>query len=194
MFQFPDYLCLIDIETTDQSLGEPEIIEIAGLRLFPEGSRSPLYSKLVRPDLHLVSKFNLSGITVDELEGAESWMESWRDFADYTCFNKYILASWGISGDVSILKSEYKKVNIGYPHNERVFDVLSMAQTVCGWLGIEPESWKLAHVCKRLGVEITNPQHRAGSDVETLYKLVIRLIQLINTDGDPLVVVRILSL
>ena len=161
---------VFDIEYTDPAeyVGTnelPEIVEIAGHHLTPDLIVYDKFSRLVRPkDLSKWTDHSvkLTGITVDQLEQADPWEDVWEDWAKFTRFKGLQLMSWDAYNDMPILRREYDKRMLGFPHKAFILDAASIFYTTTCYLGILPAGWSLKAVCNRL--HIADPPHRAAAD------------------------------
>lgn len=131
MLIYPHELVVFDLETTDIDLGPPEIVEIGAVFLNTTLDEVARFSKIVRPTkLENFNEFcqKYTGITLDEVEAAKPFVEVWREFAEFTKWNNAVLAAWGTHFDVAVLREEYRRATLSYPHKGMPFDVKSAVQ------------------------------------------------------------------
>ena len=188
--QLPENIIVFDLETTDLSLGPGEIIEVGAVQFSKDFKAGLSYSQVVQP-LHpeWVTKYTteLTGITREEVDAAPTWEEVWKDFAEFTNFNKTLLGAGGVYFDVPVLRHAYNQYDLGYAHMGRSLDLKSMVYGIFMQIGLRPKSWGLKAICKHF--EIENPQaHRALPDAQTTARLLSAVsaysLELENADYD----------
>lgn len=181
MIAFGHEIVVFDIETTDTVLGDPEIIQIAGVLLDSGLDVVQSYARYVRPQsgTEKMSAFvqELTGITPEQVLTAPQWKDVWREFAELTRWRGRRLVGYNVSFDAGVLLSEYKRLGMELPHSRQMFDVMSMAYLVLSWQGYRPENWKLGDVGKRLGVEVLEPRHNASNDCLTTVNLLKKITE-----------------
>ena len=183
---FPDKLITIfDLEFTDVALAEacrstPEVIEIGAVRVTSDLQVEDRFSQLVRPAfMDRVTEFttSLTGITQDMLETAPSFREVWKEWCEFTLFNKSRLCSWGCPQDVKVLDFAYRSIGLGWPHMPLVLDAASIVYSQAAVWGFKCRNWSLASACKRFDVE-QKSRHRALPDAEAILAIFERLSEL----------------
>jgi len=177
MFVYPtETLVVIDLETTDWQICDaagtlPEIVEVGAVLCDSECHILDRYSSLVRPrnlDNYTEYSERLTGIQHEALEDAPTWDRVWRDFAEFTGFNRNRLVAWGAYADIPILRQEYRRCRLGYPHNAAALDAMSIVYGFAAQWGMDlgrRGGPSLDAACERLGVERTT-RHRALPDAE----------------------------
>jgi DNA polymerase III epsilon subunit-like protein len=95
--QLPEDIVIFDLETTDGAFGPHEIIEIGAIHISKHLEIGAGYSAVVRPaHPEWVSPYitELTGITQERVEAADTWETQWRDFAEFTNYNHKTLGAW----------------------------------------------------------------------------------------------------
>jgi len=170
MLIYPHELVVFDLETTDIDLGPPEIVEIGAVFLNTTLDEVARFSKIVRPTkLENFNEFcqKYTGITLGEVEAAKPFVEVWREFAEFTKWNNAVLAAWGTHFDVAVLREEYRRATLSYPHKGMPFDVKSAVQYYCAREGYKPKTWGLWNVARKFEVPVVEPGHRGLNDALT---------------------------
>ena len=172
-----EQLVLWDCETTDNDLafisgGIPEIVEIGAILIDKDLKKLDEFTSLVcpqNPELFSENCEALTGIKRAQLEQAKDWAEVWREFAGFTHFAGKKLCSWGTS-DMSLLRNEYSKRRLGFPHNQLGLDALSMLYWQALREGMMFKGFSLKTVCESLGIERPK-RHRALPDALTILEI-----------------------
>ena len=168
MFIPDKYLVIFDLETTQTLTGIPEIIEIGAVKVDRELESVDVFETFVKPrDISGVDRHieRLTGISPHDLADAPSFDDIWEDFAKFTGYNQSRLCSWGTAFDVAILREEYKRRNLGYPHLHAPIDASSVVWTVGALWGIRFSGMSLQGACDRFGVD-RHDTHRALGDAK----------------------------
>lgn len=164
-FMIDSKIIVFDIETTEAKVGVPEIVEIGAVKLDISLSQLDSFSELVRPnDIDSFSEFseNLTGIDKDKLHSAETFESVWERWAKFTEYKKIRLFSWGTL-DPFVLRMEYSKRRLGYPHNDMPICIASMVYLWASIRGWRPKGFSLANTCRELGIR-RDESHRALPD------------------------------
>lgn len=180
MLVFPDKLVVFDVETTDSSVGYPEIIEIGGVKLNKDLSFKDKFSMFVQPSaLCGVTEFieDLTGITRKQLESQLKWESCWKKWAEFTEYKNVLLGAWGVYFDGPVLRRAYEEVKLGFPHNGRMLDIKSMVYFVFSWLGMRGGKFSLDEVVKRLEFSWEGSAHRALVDAEMTAKVLREIVR-----------------
>lgn len=174
MITLPDREAVIfDLETTDTAVAEaagtlPSPVEIGAVRVTADLEEVAQFQALIQPpnlDAFTELSQRLTGIHPAELERAKPWADQWRDFAEFTDFNRVRLYSWGTHFDIPVLKLAYSRSRLGYPHHLTPVCVLGWVTGFCAQWGISPGRWDLKTVARRFGVEL-GKRHRGLPDAQ----------------------------
>lgn len=178
-------LAVFDLEFTDRSLGAAEIVDVGFVLINTELEIETEFGSLVKPPhIERQSDFcvEYTGITRESLKDAPTFAEIWEKVAAFTHFRQYKLASWGV-GDPQVLRGEYERLGVDFPHDGFVLDAKSMLYAwLCQW-GVRPKSWSLGGVCNRLQVPRRTPAHRALSDALTTVDVMKAANEMISSGG-----------
>jgi DNA polymerase III epsilon subunit-like protein len=126
--KLPFELVVFDLETNGLEEPDVRIVEIGAVRLKRDLDIADTYSRLVDGRPMTPEATSVNTITDDMLEGQPAFERVWKEFADY-CGNrnKYVLAAWGAYFDVSVLRSEHRRIGVPYPHPGRALDIKAIA-------------------------------------------------------------------
>lgn len=105
--KFSDSYVVIDIETTGFSPSKNEIIEIAAMKVDPNGEVTS-FQTLIKPDNEIPDLItNLTGISNDMVKDAKNIKEALLEFDQFK--EDYILIGHNVSFDIGFLDYYYKK-------------------------------------------------------------------------------------
>ncbi len=146
---------VLDFESTGLNTATARIIEIGAVRLV-DGTITDRFEELVDPEELLPPKITeITGITDAQLKGKMKAAEALPKLMDF--IGDAVIAAHNASFDASLLRSELKR--IGRSFDNPVLDTLTWARK----LYPELKSFRLAALCKHLGVSLKNA-HRAVHD------------------------------
>lgn len=170
MFHLPEKtLVVFDLETTDLTLADaagvvPSVVELGAVKINAACEVQDTFQTLVRPpNVDRYSEFSerLVGIPRAEIEAARPWVDVWREFAEFTNYNHSRLVAWGTSFDGAVLRAEYRRARLGWPHMRgHIVCAFSYVYGFCAQWGIRPAAWNLLRVCERFDVPLSDG-HRA---------------------------------
>ncbi|MEA3305126.1 MAG: 3'-5' exonuclease [Patescibacteria group bacterium] len=157
----PQYLVVLDLETTGLNADTDHIIEIAATKIDREtGEEIGQFNHLIKPSIEVDEKTTfITGITNEMLVDAQPfsvYLEDLKEFVKDSC-----IAGHNISFDTGFL-SKHDMVFSTYPE----FDTCPWAQV----LGKNLPSYSLEVIARTLGIE-HSASHRAYSDVEANLQL-----------------------
>lgn len=171
MFIPDKYLVIFDLETTQTLTGIPEIIEIGAVKVDRELDSVDVFETFVKPrDMSGVTPHieRLTGISPRDLLEAPSFDDIWEGFAKFTGYNQSRLCSWGTAFDVAILREEYKRRNLGYPHLQAPVDASSVVWSLGALWGMRFSGMGLQSACDRFGVNRHNTHRALGDAMDVL--------------------------
>lgn len=148
-------IIVVDFETTGLNSRTDRIIEIGAVKI-ANGDIVDTFSSMVNPGIPLPSEITrITGITdamvMDAPSAAQALPELLKFMGDHT------IAAHNAKFDCSFLNNELQRINLSYDAPQ--LDTLSMAQKLYPHL----KSFRLASLCKHLGVSLKNA-HRAVHD------------------------------
>ena len=159
-------IVVLDFESTGLNTAKARIIEVGAVKLV-EGTVTETFQQLVDPEEALPPKITeITGITDANLQGqpkAETVLPKLLEF-----IGDAPLAAHNASFDVSLLKSELKRLNLRW--NGPVLDTLTYARKLYPKL----KSFRLGALCKHLGVSLKNA-HRAVHDAAATAQCLARM-------------------
>lgn len=168
---------IFDTETTGL---EPEfgdrIIEIAGIR-FKGKEKLAFYHSLVNPQMAVKeSALKINNITDEMLKDAPEMKEVLPKFLDF--IKGSYLCAYNAGFDMSFLKKESELINLAYPKDLIVIDLLKMSKRLLPGLS----NYALISVAKALDIKI-DVLHRAFFDAQISFEIFQRLKEIILKKG-----------
>ncbi len=157
---------VFDVETTGLEPTRCEILEIGAVKLH-KGRIVETFETLVKPSVPVPSEITeITGITDDMVKDSPSIRLALPDFYKfaYGC----TLIAYNIDFDYKFISVQGKK--LGYVFDNKQIDALYLARAYIPGL----KNFKLATVCKHLGVSLVNA-HRAVNDALATAECVIKL-------------------
>lgn len=162
---------IFDLETTGlgPELGD-RIVEIAAVR-FKNGQQLGVFHSLLNPGDRVISPeaFLVNRINQEMLVGApgiEKILPEFLSFISESC-----LAAYNAPFDVSFLSAELKRINLKFPCDLQIIDLLAMARRMLPG----KEKYTLSAIAPFLGIHQTQ-EHRALSDVQMTVEVFKKLI------------------
>lgn len=162
--KLPWHLIVLDIETNGGRNHDARIVEIGAVCLDEDFDTAGEYEALVdgRPMLPQATAVN--NITDAMLEGKPKWEGRWREFAGWCDqWRPYILGQWS-EFDVSVLRPEYARIGVRYPHPGHAWDLKSVVWWECLKLGYPSRTFPVDRACEILGIRFDGQKHRALPD------------------------------
>jgi len=159
MYGLKQPLCFVDIETNGMSAQEGKIIEIAAIRVEPDG-RESIYTSLLDPGAalpHFIT--SLTGISDADLDSAPTF----RNIADelYSFLDGAIFVAHNVSFDYSFVKEEFLRTN--YDYNPQRFCTVRLSRR----LFPEHRRHNLNEIIRRHNIQV-NDRHRALGDAKAM--------------------------
>lgn len=162
----PFDLIVLDLETTGES-NHHRIVEIGAVRMDETLEIVDEYSALVdgRPMTAAASKVN--HITDEMLVGKPKWDEAYAPWVEWCRkSDKYVLSSFGTYFDLAVLRDEYERFNLKYPHPGAALD----AKGVIWWelirRGYTMLHLPLSKVAELFKIPFEGDAHRALTDAK----------------------------
>jgi 3'-5' exoribonuclease 1 len=165
-------MIVFDLETA----GEPEnrVVEIGAVRLDQDFKIVDEYTSLVdgRPVLPKVTAIH--GITNDMLVGKPKFAEMHSEFEEWCSKSKlYILAAWGAYFDMPVLRAEYDRIGVKFPHPGHAFDPKMIVWWEVLRRGLPAQRLTVDRACQLLGIPFDGTRHRGLPDARTEAKLLM---------------------
>ncbi|MGH8474329.1 MAG: exonuclease domain-containing protein [Methylococcales bacterium] len=166
----PFHIILLDLETNGLDIPEVRITEIGAVRLNEKLNIMDEYSQLVDGRPVTPHSTSITSITDAMLEGQPTFEQVLPKFAEWVGKSKsYILSSWGTYFDISVLRSECRRVRVKYPFHGAALDVKAVALWTTwkdGFKGGPATRCGVDSACKLFGVEFKGTRHRALDDAK----------------------------
>ena len=159
-------IVVLDFESTGLNTAKARIIEVGAVKLV-EGTVTETFQQLVDPEEALPPKITeITGITDANLQGQPTAAAVLPKLLEF--IGDAPLAAHNAAFDVSLLKSELKRLNLHW--NGPVLDTLTYARKLYPKL----KSFRLGALCKHLGVSLKNA-HRAVHDAAATAQCLARM-------------------
>ena len=159
-------IVVLDFESTGLNTAKARIIEVGAVKLV-EGTVTETFQQLVDPEEALPPKITeITGITDANLQGQPTAATVLPKLLEF--IGDAPLAAHNAAFDVSLLKSELKRLNLHW--NGPVLDTLTYARKLYPKL----KSFRLGALCKHLGVSLKNA-HRAVHDAAATAQCLARM-------------------
>jgi len=174
----------LDTETTGLDEVENDIIEIAAIRIMPDGSEwlNESKVKMERPDNAHPKALEINGYTEEAWADAADPAVFWQKVADNGMLSDCIIAGQNVKFDTGFLNATFKRHGVmvkGKPYrvDYHVYDTCTLAiEHLHPWLS----SVSLTPVCVALGIPVENA-HRAMADVRLAMAVNMHLKRATNT-------------
>jgi DNA polymerase III epsilon subunit family exonuclease len=183
--RLPFHLIVLDFETNGGTLEDPtahRIIEIGAIRVDEEIRIVDEFSMLVdgRPILPEVVKIH--GIRDEDLVGKPRFAEAHAEFDEWCGIKQeYLLAGWGIYFDIPVLRAEYQRLGMRFPHRGEAIDVKGAAWTDLLRKGKPVRHLSLDQAAGLYGIPFYGKKHRAVDDA----RMTVRVLQAVFGKHHP---------
>ena len=164
---------VFDLETA----GSPDhrIVEIGAVRLSPDLRVMDRWSSLVdgRPVSEEVVRIH--HITDEMLVGKPRFAEVHGEFDDWCAKSEYyLLSAFGAYFDGPVLRAEYDRIGMKYPHRGEMFDIKSVAWWEFFRRGLPCKGLKLDRALDLAGLKFEGTRHRALPDAWNEARLLLK--------------------
>jgi DNA polymerase III epsilon subunit family exonuclease len=168
---------VIDVETTGLFVkGSDRILEIAVLRLSPEGQILDRFETLVNPSRDVGPTF-LHGITAGDIKDAPSFGEIAGDVL--ARLRGSVLVGHNVNFDYRFLESELKRLGVQLPDCMRIC-TMYIARRLIPML----PSCSLCGVCSLLGIDL-EAAHTVMADATATGQLLGKILEQVPVKGLP---------
>lgn len=188
--RLPFNLIILDFETNGGTVEDStahRIIEIGAVRLSEELQVIDEFSMLVdgRPVLDVVVEIH--GITNADLEGKPLFKDAHPDFDEW-CGKKqeYVLGAWGAYFDIPVLRAEYQRIGVKFPHRGESFDVKAVVWWDLLRQGKPAKHLGLEQAGGLYGIPFYGKKHKAVDDA----RMTARLLQAVAGKRHPSLTVK----
>jgi DNA polymerase-3 subunit epsilon len=183
--RLPFHLVVLDIETNGGMVEDPtahRIIEIGAIRVDEEMRIASEFSMLIDGRPVLPEVVDIHGIRNEDLEGKPKFAEAHSEFDEW-CGKKqdYLLAAWGAYFDIPVLRSEYQKIGMKFPHRGEAMDVKGAA-----WMDLLKQGKPVRHLgleqaAALYGIPFFGRKHKAVDDA----RMTVRVLQAVAGKRQP---------
>lgn len=155
---------VIDLETAGDETGH-RIVEIGAVRLDPDLRIQDNWASLVDGRPVSPEVVRIHGLTDEQLAGAPTFAQAhvlfdeWCKLSDF-----YLLSAFGAYFDVPVLRAEYSRIGMKFPHRGEVFDIKTVAWWEFFKRGLPCKGLKLDRALDLAGLKFEGPRHRALPD------------------------------
>lgn len=160
--RLPFDLIVFDLETSGN---DDRIVEIGAVRLDPELRIIDEYECLVdgRPVSEKV--MGIHHITNEMLVGKPAFAEMRGAFEEWCAQSaRYVLAGWGLYFDLPVLRAEYKRIGVKFPHPGHGFDIKSVVWSELLKRDLPAKSLSVDRALELLGIPFEGTRHRGLPD------------------------------
>lgn len=173
--KLPFHVVVVDFETNGERGEASRIVEVGAVSMNEALEAVGEFETLVdgRPMNPAATEVN--NITDEMLVGKPKWLECYRPFVNWCDqYRPYILGQWS-DFDISVLRPEYLRIGVRYPHPGHAWDVKSIVWWECLKRGYPSRTFPVDRACAILGVPFEGQKHRALPDARMEAKI-LRLV------------------
>lgn len=157
-------IIVFDLETA----GSPghRICEIGAVRLDRDLRIVNQYASLVDPECPLSDEvIAVHGITQKDLVGFPNFAKVHEQFEDWCdASDSYLFAAFGAYFDIPVLRAEYARIGMEFPHRGEALDIKAVAWWELLRRGLPPAKLKLDRALELMGLTFEGQRHRALPD------------------------------
>lgn len=181
-------LCWVDVETTGLDAEHNEVIEIAIIRIEPDGQETEYHRKLKmeRPENAHPKALKVNGYTEEAWFGAKTQSEVWNEIVRFGFFKDAIVAGQNVRFDTGFITASLNRhvenpPRIDYHlldtcvlalHYLTQYGISSVSLVpTCEFLGIPTDGAHTALADVRMAIEVNNVLTRAGWLTHLWWKL-----------------------
>ena len=159
-------MVIFDVESTGVDVTEDEIIQIAAIKINNKGEIIDTFEKFIKPNKPVGKSYIVHGFSDKFLsENGENKEKVFKEFIDFS--KNLLIIGHNVQYDISILSSEFERLNIKRPEFKGVYDTLDIYRRFYPNL----PNHKLETLSKLFPVK-HKPSHNALDDVKaTAYLL-----------------------
>ena len=161
--RFPFDMIVMDLETSGTL--ENRVVEIGAIRLTPDLDMADRFTCLVdgRPVTEEVIKIH--HITNEMLVGQPRFAEAHGRFEEFCGKSeRYLLSAFGAYFDMPVLRAEYSRLGMKFPHRGEAIDIKAIAWWELCKRGMPCQGLKLDRALELFGLEFEGIRHRALPD------------------------------
>lgn len=174
--KFPFNLIVLDLETTGGKTRDTRIVEVGAVAQDEDLNEIGCYEALIDGRPMTPEATEVNNITDEMLIGKPLWAEGHKPFVAWcNQFRPYVLGTWS-DFDTSVLRPEYDRLGIRYPHPGHAWDVKSIVWYECLKKEFPSKTFPVDRACEILNVPFEGQKHRALPDARMeakLHKMVI---------------------
>lgn len=166
-----DNIIVFDVESTGVNPAEDQIIQIAAIRIDKEGRGIEWFEKFLKNDKSVASSEHVHGFSDEYLERHGEDRE--KVLQEFLKFSKgSIIVGHNVTFDISILRSELAKFNLGEPTFKGYYDTLDIYRRFYP----NQVNHKLETLSRVFGTE-HQPTHDAMDDILATAELLVMAIR-----------------
>lgn len=172
--RFPFDLIVLDLETNGSK--ENRIVEIGAVRLNVEMQMVDRFSALVdgRPVTDKV--IAIHHISNEMLIGKPTFAEIYRKFDEWCAKSEYyLLSAFGAYFDMPVLRAEYDRLNLAFPHRGEALDIKGVAWWELWRRGFPVKGLKLERALELFQLTFEGVKHRALPDAYNEARLLLKM-------------------
>lgn len=118
-------MVIFDVESTGVDVTEDEIIQIAAIKINNKGEIIDTFERFIKPSKSVGKSYNVHGFSDEFL--SKNGENKYEVFKEFIAFSKDLLIiGHNVQYDISILSSEFERLNIKRPEFKGVYDTLDI--------------------------------------------------------------------
>lgn len=163
MPKYPFDLIIVDLETA----GDPDhrILEIGAVRLNDRLEIQDTYHSLVNGSPIDEKVIKIHGITEEMVAGAPDWGEAYAPWVEWCQRSPvYILSAFGAYFDIPVLRAEYRRFGLKFPHPGQCIDVKTIIWDKVIEMGYPAHRLGVDRALEIFGLKFEGQRHRALPD------------------------------
>lgn len=183
--RLPFHLIVFDLETNGGTYEDPtahRIIEIGAIRVDEELRIVDEFSMLVDGRPVLPEVVAIHGIKDEDLVGKPTFAQAHVEFDEWCGIKQeYLLSAWGAYFDIPVLRAEYQRLGMKFPHRGEAIDIKGAA-----WMDLLKKGKPVRHLgleqaAGLYGIPFFGKQHKAVDDA----RMTVRILQAVSGKHHP---------
>jgi DNA polymerase III epsilon subunit-like protein len=164
--KLPFHLVVLDLETNGGRDHEARIVEVGAVCLDEDLKEVGEFEMMVDGRPMLPEATEVNNITDEMLVGKPKWYECYRQFVTWCDqWRPYVLGTWS-DFDTSVLRPEYNRIGIRYPHPGHAWDIKTIVWFFCILKGYPSRTFPVDRACEILNLQFEGQKHRALADAK----------------------------
>lgn len=177
--KLPYDLIVYDLETNGADMPDTRITEIGAVRVSQDFRIGNSFSQLVDGRPLTAKSIEVTGITAETLDGKPPFAEAAKMFEAWCLQSKrYLLCAWGTHYDIPVLRMEYRRAGLEYPHRGQGLCIKSLA-VFDQWMAGRPAKLAsgLGGMMRRYKLAFVGQRHRATDDARATAEVLLEIVK-----------------